>query len=56
MSRKLELSRAEKHVNNFMSDSKLTNQRKNAAAAVLQVKKYLNILIFKSFNILFYKF
>ncbi|KAI1719747.1 calcium-activated SK potassium channel domain-containing protein [Ditylenchus destructor] len=36
ISRKLELSRAEKHVNNFMSDSKLTNQRKNAAAAVLQ--------------------
>jgi stalled ribosome alternative rescue factor ArfA len=36
MSRKLELSRAEKHVNNFMADSKLTNQRKNAAAAVLQ--------------------
>lgn len=36
ISRKLELSRAEKHVNNFMADSKLTNQRKNAAAAVLQ--------------------
>uniref|UniRef100_A0A915EX76 Calmodulin-binding domain-containing protein n=1 Tax=Ditylenchus dipsaci TaxID=166011 RepID=A0A915EX76_9BILA len=36
ISRKLELSRAEKHVNNFMSDSKLTNQRKNAAASVLQ--------------------
>uniref|UniRef100_A0A0K0DBT0 CaMBD domain-containing protein n=1 Tax=Angiostrongylus cantonensis TaxID=6313 RepID=A0A0K0DBT0_ANGCA len=30
------LSRAEKHVNNFMADSKLTNQRKNAAASVLQ--------------------
>ncbi|KAJ1347929.1 hypothetical protein KIN20_003110 [Parelaphostrongylus tenuis] len=27
ISRKLELSRAEKHVNNFMADSKLTNQR-----------------------------
>lgn len=36
ISRKLELSRAEKHVNNFMADSKLTNQRKNAAASVLQ--------------------
>ncbi|EJW69769.1 hypothetical protein WUBG_19323, partial [Wuchereria bancrofti] len=36
ISRKLELSRAEKHVNNFMADSKLTNQRKNAAALVLQ--------------------
>uniref|UniRef100_A0A183BLB5 CaMBD domain-containing protein n=1 Tax=Globodera pallida TaxID=36090 RepID=A0A183BLB5_GLOPA len=36
ISRKLELSRAEKHVNNFMADSKLTNARKNAAASVLQ--------------------
>jgi hypothetical protein len=36
ISRKLELSRAEKHVNQFMTDSKLTNQRKNAAASVLQ--------------------
>uniref|UniRef100_A0AC35U3P8 CaMBD domain-containing protein n=1 Tax=Rhabditophanes sp. KR3021 TaxID=114890 RepID=A0AC35U3P8_9BILA len=36
ISRKLELSRAEKHVNNFMADSKLTNERKNAAASVLQ--------------------
>uniref|UniRef100_A0A0N4ZDJ3 CaMBD domain-containing protein n=1 Tax=Parastrongyloides trichosuri TaxID=131310 RepID=A0A0N4ZDJ3_PARTI len=36
ISRKLELSRAEKHVNNFMADSRLTNQRKNAAASVLQ--------------------
>ncbi|KAI6216348.1 CaMBD domain-containing protein [Aphelenchoides fujianensis] len=36
ISRKLELSRAEKQVNNFISDSKLTHQRKNAAASVLQ--------------------
>lgn len=36
ISRKLELSRAEKHVNNFMADSKLANARKNTAAAVLQ--------------------
>ncbi|VIO99578.1 Uncharacterized protein BM_BM1789 [Brugia malayi] len=46
ISRKLELSRAEKHVNNFMADSKLTNQRKNAAALVLQqtwfIHKYKN--------------
>jgi len=46
ISRKLELSRAEKHVNNFMADSKLTNQRKNAAASVLQqtwfIHKYQN--------------
>lgn len=46
ISRKLELSRAEKHVNNFMADSKLTNQRKNAAASVLQqtwfIHKYKN--------------
>uniref|UniRef100_A0A915PLL9 Calmodulin-binding domain-containing protein n=1 Tax=Setaria digitata TaxID=48799 RepID=A0A915PLL9_9BILA len=46
ISRKLELSRAEKHVNNFMADSKLTNQRKNAAAMVLQqtwfIHKYKN--------------
>ncbi|VDP34168.1 unnamed protein product [Soboliphyme baturini] len=36
ISRKLELSRSEKHVNNFMADSKLTRERKHAAAAVLQ--------------------
>ncbi|CAG9539076.1 unnamed protein product [Cercopithifilaria johnstoni] len=46
ISRKLELSRAEKHVNNFMADSKLTNQRKHAAALVLQqtwfIHKYKN--------------
>lgn len=28
ISRKLELTRAEKHVNNFMADSKLMRQRK----------------------------
>ncbi|KAF8382907.1 kcnl-1 [Pristionchus pacificus] len=48
ISRKLELSRAEKHVNNFMADSKLTNQRKNAAASVLQetwfIHKYKKML------------
>ncbi|KRX95172.1 Small conductance calcium-activated potassium channel protein, partial [Trichinella pseudospiralis] len=36
ISRKLELSRSEKHVNNFMADSKLARERKHAAAAVLQ--------------------
>ncbi|KAI6190510.1 CaMBD domain-containing protein [Aphelenchoides bicaudatus] len=36
ISRKLELSRAEKHVNNFMMDSKLSRLRKEAAAMVLQ--------------------
>uniref|UniRef100_A0A915L9X9 Calmodulin-binding domain-containing protein n=1 Tax=Romanomermis culicivorax TaxID=13658 RepID=A0A915L9X9_ROMCU len=36
MSMKLELSRAEKHVNNFMTDTKLNRQRKEAAASILQ--------------------
>ena len=36
ISRKLELSKPEKHVNNFMSDSKLSSRCRNAAASVLQ--------------------
>nr|CAD7397758.1 unnamed protein product [Timema poppensis] len=36
VSRKLELSRAEKHVHNFMMDTQLTKRLKNAAANVLR--------------------
>ncbi|XP_068081844.1 small conductance calcium-activated potassium channel protein [Anabrus simplex] len=36
MSRKLELTRAEKHVHNFMMDTQLTKRLKNAAANVLR--------------------
>ncbi|XP_033749598.1 small conductance calcium-activated potassium channel protein 1-like [Pecten maximus] len=36
MARKLELSRAEKHVHNFMMDTQLTKRMKNAAANVLR--------------------
>ncbi|VDN03374.1 unnamed protein product [Thelazia callipaeda] len=58
ISRKLELSRAEKHVNNFMADSKLTNQRKNAAALVLQQTwlVYSNFFINKILQIFKIKF
>ncbi|CAF4743521.1 unnamed protein product, partial [Rotaria socialis] len=36
LARKLELTRAEKHVHNFMMDTQLTKRLKNAAANVLR--------------------
>ncbi|XP_053997541.1 small conductance calcium-activated potassium channel protein [Hylaeus anthracinus] len=48
VSRKLELTRAEKHVHNFMMDTQLTKRLKNAAANVLRetwlIYKYTRIV------------
>ncbi|VDP24129.1 unnamed protein product [Soboliphyme baturini] len=42
ISRHMELTRAEKQVNNFMSDTKLEKQRKDVAAKVLQYRWFIH--------------